>query len=153
MNIICTWGNEQPNDRQSARVSLDDVFCMEYKAALTTLYDELNTYSNVAREMGIKDPYKEEKDIIAFLRNYVNEGYCDLQYLHLRYIKAGILLRVQHIVKKRDELSKERFIPQRILDAVDKEINRLATLAEHGVLKNLRPTEVFFELDPVIQGQ
>ncbi len=73
-----------------------------------------------------------------------------LHYFDLRYIKAGIILYITHIARKRDQVRSRQFVPARILDAISERIRYLTELAEHGVLKNLRPAEVLFDLEPDI---
>ncbi len=144
--------SETCTDQTKVILPLDAQQRTDFEAGLTALLEKLGTYSDLANVLGIKYPYEKERGLLTHLRDYLTEGACELDYGALRHIKSGVLLNIQNRERKLDELKKDRFIPQRLLDAAHEEITRLTSLAEQGQFNGLRPADISLELMPDNHG-
>ena len=162
-------GVEQPKDGQYAgRAWYTIVTYKIHMEGLETLLEETDKVNLKARDLGLKNsPYQGLVDRIKVI---LDEGKDKLSaaekqgsrtiledgkyYGNLRLIKAGLLLLTQrHLERKSTILQNDENLTPKLLEATIKEcdeiIDRLHSLAEKGMLKGLKPAEIYFELtDP-----
>lgn len=167
MKIPVTWeGVDQPPDERTAG---DPWFLKttyrEFHEGLKTALARLKEWSSIAQELDLESsPYREElerlEQIISWGEERLKGGtesslphimVKGVSYGSLRYLKAGLLLRVQDLDRKKQGLlAKGGSIPGSVLQTFDGKIEQLLNLAEQGLLNGLRPADLFFEAIEVI---
>ncbi len=167
MKIPVTWeGVDQPPDERTAG---NPWFWMatyrEFHDGLKTALARLKDWSSVAQELDLQSsPYREEVEKLEQMISWGEErlkGGTEsslphirvrgVSYGSLRSFKAGLLLRVQDLDRKKQGLlAKGGSIPKSVLQSFDGKIEQLLNLAEQGLLNGLRPADLFFEAIEVV---
>ena len=148
----CSWdGADQPPEEKTQPTCF---YTWKYKylqEGLNILLIKLKQLHKEAQESGIlKELFSEEigrtERLIEWgdnkLRN--NSGLVEESGVStntLRYLKAGILLRIQDEEKK-----KNRNLSPRIVQALDEEIYKLKLLSEERWFEKLKPIDAYFEI-------
>lgn len=164
MKIPITWeATEQPSDDDNAgNVWFWAETYREFHQGLKLVLQHLKSFEDLARELELKaSPFDEQVQriemMIAWGEARLGQSFDitlrQVSYGSLRYLKAGVLLRAGELLKRRqDVLSQRQMVPSSFLQAFDARIQQLLNFAEQGVLKALRPAELFFEASALAAG-
>lgn len=160
-NIPNTWDAvKQPSDDAA---SGDVWFWKEtyrgFHDGLKIALEEFQKFSKIAIQLQLESsPFEKDLNRLERLVSWGEEKLNDNQpdvtiggasFLTLRYLKAGGLLRAQRLIEtRRSFLQKNSIVPNSLLKAYDQKIEQALNIAEFGVLKGLRPAELFFEVVP-----
>jgi hypothetical protein len=162
MTVTPPWEyKEQPNDNEM--VESPWFYASTYKEfqeGLKVVLNELSKYFHLIKELEFKfSPYEQEIEMLTTMIEWGKEKLqkstsdldtivlTDVTYGVLRYLKAGMLLRIKYLIDRRSELLvTSKYVPNSILKSFDDKIQQLQNLAEQGALNGLRPAEIFFEV-------
>jgi hypothetical protein len=155
-----TWENsDQPPDNGKAGDPF--YYYKNYKlfqCGLTMLRDALSErLKDLLKKFDLGESlYREEEGILNQMIEWGNKELSNISgsdfseitvsgvsFRSLRYLKAGILFYVLSLLEKEKE---ERNIPTKILNAHHDQINKLLESSESGLMKELKPADIFFEL-------
>ena len=71
----------------------------------------------------------------------------NINYLHLRLLKAGGLIELQEYKAKREKLITNGYgVPKKLLSAIDERIAKMTEILELGLMKDLEPANIFIEM-------
>jgi len=134
-----------------------------FHEGLKLLLTELSRFDEVFKAFELKEsPFEDEKRYIQNMIEYGEEWlsakkdeYSEIlvhgiSYSSLRYLKAGGLLSVRQIEKKKQALIEaQKDIPIKVLQTIDEKIKQMKDMTEQGVLNGLKPAEIFLEIDKI----
>ena len=160
-NIPNTWDAvKQPSDDA---VAGDVWFWKEtyrgYQEGLEIALEEFKKFEEIASQLKLESsPFEKDLDrlqrLVSWGEDKLNDTHPDVRiggasFLTLRYLKAGALLRAQRLIENRMVfLRQNRIVPNSLLKAYDQKIEQALNMAELGMLKGLKPAELFFEVVP-----
>jgi hypothetical protein len=160
-NIPNTWdGVKQPSDDAVAGgVWFWKDTYRAFHEGLKIALEEFQNFSEIASQLQLESsPYEKDMNhlerIVSWGEEKLKGNHPDVtisgaSFLTLRYLRAGALLRAQGLIEnRRDFLEKNRIVPNSLLKAYDQKIEQALIIAELGMLKGLRPAELFFEVVP-----